>query len=219
MVSETQNQPQTRSAAKWLAVWGALITGAAGIAMAVYSVVMGEETGGGALLAASALAFGLLAANVDRVPRPGTNGVAAAAPQKVEAPAVEARVAVGTGVHSAAAEQAQPQEQRPVAQFAFHAGTQEQSGGMNVSHINGMLVIRPRDASGVADHDIEPITDREREVLALVADGLSNKEISEKLFISERKVKNHLTSTMAKLRASDRTRAVVKAIRMGWLQI
>ncbi|MBM3934590.1 MAG: response regulator transcription factor [SAR202 cluster bacterium] len=90
---------------------------------------------------------------------------------------------------------------------------------MNVSHINGMLVIRPRDASGVADHDIEPITDREREVLALVADGLSNKEISEKLFISERKVKNHLTSTMAKLRASDRTRAVVKAIRMGWLQI
>ena len=49
-------------ASRRLAIAGALITGIAGVIMAVYSVVSGESTGGGALLAASALAFGLLAA-------------------------------------------------------------------------------------------------------------------------------------------------------------
>ena len=70
-----------------------------------------------------------------------------------------------------------------------------------------------------AQIDPEPITDREREVLTLVAEGYSNKLISHELGISERTVKNHMTITMTKLRASDRTHAVVTAVRMGWLDI
>jgi hypothetical protein len=58
---------QGSSDARKLAIIGALITGVAGIVMAVYSVVGGAEAAGGALLAGSALAFGLLAVNVDRV--------------------------------------------------------------------------------------------------------------------------------------------------------
>ena len=89
---------------------------------------------------------------------------------------------------------------------------------LNVSHINGGLVIRagPSDA---ALTDAEPITEREREVLTLVAQGYSNKLISNSLDIAERTVKSHLTSTMTKLRASDRTHAVVTAVRLGWLDI
>ena len=67
MVDESDSQPNSK--ARWLAISGAFITGSAGIVMAVYSVMSGDETGGGALLAASALAFGLLAAYVDKVPK------------------------------------------------------------------------------------------------------------------------------------------------------
>ena len=64
-----------------------------------------------------------------------------------------------------------------------------------------------------------PLSQREREVLALVAEGNSNKMISAHLVISDRTVKNHLTNIMTKLRAYDRTHAVVTAIRIGWLSI
>jgi DNA-binding NarL/FixJ family response regulator len=67
--------------------------------------------------------------------------------------------------------------------------------------------------------DAEPVTLRELEVLALVAEGYSNKLISAELGISERTVKNRLTNTMGKLRASDRTPAVVTATRLGWLEL
>ncbi len=63
------------------------------------------------------------------------------------------------------------------------------------------------------------LSTREIEVLALVAEGNGNKEIGIHLHISERTVKNHLTGIMTKLRASDRTHAVVTAIRLGWLSI
>ena len=60
---------------------------------------------------------------------------------------------------------------------------------------------------------------REQEVLSLVAEGNSNKLISAQLDISDRTVKNHLTNIMTKLRAYDRTHAVVTAVRLGSLII
>ena len=63
------------------------------------------------------------------------------------------------------------------------------------------------------------LSKREREVLSLVAEGNSNKLISAHLDISDRTVKNHLTNIMTKLRAYDRTHAVVTAVRLGWLAI
>ncbi len=78
--------------------------------------------------------------------------------------------------------------------------------------------MRPQDQEA-ARIDAQALTLREREVLSLVAEGNSNKLIADDLSISERTVKNHLTGIMIKLRASDRTHAVVKAVRLGWLSI
>ena len=89
---------------------------------------------------------------------------------------------------------------------------------LSVLHINGGLVIRPRQPD-LVPIEAQPLTDREREVLALVAEGNSNKIIGNRLLISERTVKSHLTYIMTKLRASDRTHAVVTAVRLGWLAI
>ena len=96
--------------------------------------------------------------------------------------------------------------------------TVEATDSLSVLHINGGLVIRPR-RTDQEPIEAQPLTDREREVLALVAEGNSNKVIGERLSISERTVKSHLTYIMTKLRASDRTHAVVTAVRLGWLAI
>ncbi|MEK6376044.1 MAG: response regulator transcription factor [Acidobacteriota bacterium] len=61
----------------------------------------------------------------------------------------------------------------------------------------------------------EPLTDRERTILRLIAGGYSNREISELLSISDGTVKNHISNLLAKLGVRDRTRAVLKAIDMG----
>jgi DNA-binding NarL/FixJ family response regulator len=66
------------------------------------------------------------------------------------------------------------------------------------------------------DHDL---TERELEVLREVATGCSTPEVAQRLFISQKTVKNHLAAIYAKLDARDRTEAVVKAIRMGVVRI
>ena len=63
------------------------------------------------------------------------------------------------------------------------------------------------------------LTTRERQVLSLVAEGFSNKSIGTCLSISERTVKSHITNSMTKLWASDRTHAVVTAVRLGCLAL
>ncbi|KEQ24668.1 response regulator transcription factor [Paenibacillus tyrfis] len=59
------------------------------------------------------------------------------------------------------------------------------------------------------------LTEREREVLGLLLEGCSNKEISARLFLSETTVKNHLSSLFAKLDVRDRTQAVIFAVENG----
>ncbi|MEU6644968.1 response regulator transcription factor [Saccharomonospora sp. NPDC046836] len=68
----------------------------------------------------------------------------------------------------------------------------------------------PRDASV-----LDALTGREREVLTLVAKGLSNTEIAEKLFLSEATVKTHVGRILAKLDLRDRVQAVVLAYETG----
>ncbi|CAM5541453.1 MULTISPECIES: response regulator transcription factor [Streptomyces] len=63
----------------------------------------------------------------------------------------------------------------------------------------------------------EPLSAREREVLALVARGTSNREIARELFISEATVKTHLTHLYAKLGVNDRAAAVATAYERGIL--
>ncbi|HLT17947.1 MAG TPA: response regulator transcription factor [Thermomicrobiales bacterium] len=64
-----------------------------------------------------------------------------------------------------------------------------------------------------------PLSVREVEVLDCVAQGYSNKEIAEALFITEQTVKNHMTSVLRKLEVSDRVQAVLYAVKHGWIQI
>jgi NarL family two-component system response regulator LiaR len=61
----------------------------------------------------------------------------------------------------------------------------------------------------------EQLTAREREILALIAHGLSNAEISERLVISLRTVKTHVSSILAKLHLQDRTQAAIYALKHG----
>ena len=63
------------------------------------------------------------------------------------------------------------------------------------------------------------ITPREEEVLQLVADGCSTPEVADKLFISQKTVKNHLASIYEKLNARDRTQAVLIAVKMGIIKL
>ncbi|MCL5677282.1 MAG: response regulator transcription factor [Firmicutes bacterium] len=65
----------------------------------------------------------------------------------------------------------------------------------------------------------EGLTSREMEVLAMIAQGYNNKEISEKLVISEKTCKNHVTAIFTKLNVSDRTQAALYAIRQGWVKV
>ncbi|MEU7722199.1 response regulator transcription factor [Streptomyces tibetensis] len=85
----------------------------------------------------------------------------------------------------------------------------------------GRTVLSPavasRLVSAVRAPGNEPLSAREREVLALVARGTSNREIARELFISEATVKTHLTHLYAKLGVNDRAAAVATAYQRGIL--
>jgi two-component system, NarL family, response regulator LiaR len=80
--------------------------------------------------------------------------------------------------------------------------------GKLFTHIAGKKIVS--DSTVAAD-----LSSRERDVLKLVAQGLSNAEIAERLFLSEGTVRNYVSSILAKLGVTDRTQAAVIAIRHG----
>lgn len=73
------------------------------------------------------------------------------------------------------------------------------------------------DRKASQDALVEPLSERELEILRLVADGLSNREIANDLVITEGTVKNHVTSILGKLSVRDRTQAAIKARDLGLL--
>jgi DNA-binding NarL/FixJ family response regulator len=86
-----------------------------------------------------------------------------------------------------------------------------------------LLVGRARRAGGepavAADEGPgpSPLSPRETQVLALVAEGCSNREVGQRLFVGEATVKTHLLHVFEKLGVGDRTRAVTLAMERGWL--
>lgn len=66
---------------------------------------------------------------------------------------------------------------------------------------------------------IEPLTDRERQILAMLASGRSNRRIAERLTISENTVKAHVAAILAKLGATTRTEAVTTGVRLGLVML
>jgi DNA-binding NarL/FixJ family response regulator len=71
-------------------------------------------------------------------------------------------------------------------------------------------------AGAAAVHpDLERLTAREREVLAGLGRGLSNRQLAAELYVSEKTVKTHVSNVLAKLRLGDRTQAALFAVRVG----
>ncbi len=71
-------------------------------------------------------------------------------------------------------------------------------------------------------HDAEGkqlLTNREKEVLALVGKGMKNKEIAKHLFISDKTVRNHVSNIMRKIKVHDRTQAALYAVRIGLIML
>ena len=66
---------------------------------------------------------------------------------------------------------------------------------------------------------LSPLTAREMEILGLVVQGQSNREIAYGLGISHQTVKNHMTAILRKLGATGRTEAAVSALRRGWIPL
>lgn len=80
---------------------------------------------------------------------------------------------------------------------------------------DGALAPQPSDDEPLA----EQLTPREGEVLRLLADGLGNREIAEKLGISEHTIKFHIRSILGKLGAASRTEAVTRGLRSGLIEL
>ena len=72
-------------------------------------------------------------------------------------------------------------------------------------------------SSSAQSRPVEKLTNREMEVLALVAQGFTNKAIGVQLSISDRTVQGHLAHIFNKLQAGSRTEAVMRAVSLGWL--
>jgi DNA-binding NarL/FixJ family response regulator len=73
----------------------------------------------------------------------------------------------------------------------------------------------PDDAAPRPQPLVVPLSDRELEVLRLLGDGCSNREIATSLFLAEGTVKNHVTNVLAKLGARDRTQAALRGRALG----
>jgi DNA-binding NarL/FixJ family response regulator len=66
---------------------------------------------------------------------------------------------------------------------------------------------------------IEELTEREMDVLSLIAQGMNNKDIAATLFLSEGTVKNYVSTIMSKFHANDRTQVVVRALKEGLVKL
>jgi len=82
----------------------------------------------------------------------------------------------------------------------------------------GLPGVSPTAVEGLIDGLVESLTGREAELLSLIADGLTNAQIAERLFLSPHTVKVHVRNIFAKLEVGSRTQAVAKARGAGILQ-
>jgi DNA-binding NarL/FixJ family response regulator len=107
-----------------------------------------------------------------------------------------------------------PPEELLFAIRAVHSGDAVVAPSTTRRLIDRFAPMLPADESAAAS-ELAELTDREREVLILVAQGLSNGELAQRLFVSEATVKTHVGRILAKLGLRDRVQAVVYAYENG----
>jgi len=90
-------------------------------------------------------------------------------------------------------------------------------GPLMTARAEGELATRGVQIPATPDGELADLTEREREVLRLLASGFSNREIARALFVAEGTVKNHVSNILAKMGVRDRTCAVIKAAERGLL--
>jgi DNA-binding NarL/FixJ family response regulator len=133
----------------------------------------------------------------------GTPPVSLPAPTLVLAPDMaEARSAMGEGAVGALRRDASP----------------EQLAAALVAAAEGLWVLDPGFGPAILPAPavlLEPLSPREQEVLLLLVEGLPNREIARRLFISAHTVKFHVNAILSKLDAATRTEAAVAAVRLG----
>ena len=118
-----------------------------------------------------------------------------------------------SGVRAILPREAKPEE--------IYAAIQASVAGLVVIHPDALDSVLSTDAARQSELDSSDqiLTPREIEVLRMIADGLGNKEIASKLGISDHTVKFHISSTFAKLGASNRAEAVTLGIRHGLIMV
>jgi len=121
--------------------------------------------------------------------------------------------ALRSGVRAILPRDAKPEE--------IYAAIQASVAGLVVIHPDALDSLLPADAEKQSELDPSDhiLTPREIEVLRMIAEGLGNKEIASKLGISDHTVKFHISSTFAKLGASNRAEAVTLGIRLGLIML
>lgn len=107
---------------------------------------------------------------------------------------------------------------RAVAQGFYVVGEKHMSHNEYLNWLNTQLEDNIGYTTDAEAHYI-PLSPREMEILQYVTSGLINKEIANKLGISQQTVKNHMTSILKKLNVNDRTQAAIMALRRGWVRV
>jgi len=87
------------------------------------------------------------------------------------------------------------------------------SGGVQMSSEAMKVIVNQFTKIPSESYNIDSLTEREREVCLHVAEGLSNKEIAEKMFLGEGTIKNHITKTLGKLELRDRNQLAIYVLK------
>jgi DNA-binding NarL/FixJ family response regulator len=107
----------------------------------------------------------------------------------------------------------------PVCEFISAIRSVHTGGSVLVLKASSKILQRLSAEKKIEERNFDELQPRELEVLKQAAKGKSNKEIASELHISERTVQAHLINIFKKFRANSRTKAVLHALKEGWLTL